>query len=517
MKKVLGIIMMLFIFVFSLSSCDFLDSASGDGVSSSTTSSTTGTEIKDYKIPNSHSYYEGKNYKEVEETLKKSGFENFEVERLGNLITGFIHKSNEISKMSVAGDEKFSSGKYDKDVLIKFFVYSYNNECPEGHELVKQTARESTCASFGLSADAYYCSTCDEYYRDSKGNAFDSSSNVLIAKKDHILTHVEGCDSSCSQEGKIEHYECEKCHSLFLDNKATKPISAEEVAIAKKEHTIVIDQGKRPVSVNEPGLTEGSHCSVCGQIIERQTIIEWEGCEEEQTLASELEKVFPKESAKRVAVTAITNYYAMDVFDSTGNYIDTSKFHNYSDTTNHPENYYMYLIDAGRLSYKSEDTWFLRDIKVRSYKYQTEHIINMYITFDGSKYITSHWADARNVSSSQKVIYESFSEAYEVFPSMIAVDRSSTAEAKLDHSRDLLKSNAYKYLETYLVELQSNYKVTVHNVLGVYEETQQWDGSWYFDVAVTFKHKTTGLSLDYRVRCIVTPNGTIQNFTAKEL
>ena len=306
MKKFLSIFVVLFVFLFALTSCDFLDSTSTTDSGNTKTTETTQESKKDYKIPNSYSYYEGKDYKEVEAKLKESGFENFEVERLGNLITGFLHKANEISKMSVDGDEKFKSGTYDKNVKIKFSVYSYDNQCPEGHELTKQIAKDSTCSSIGLTTDAYYCATCDEYFKDSKGNKFDASSNVIIAKKDHVLKHVDGEESTCSKVGVVEHYECENCHGLFLDDKATQSCTTEEVTIAKKEHTIVIDEGRRPVSVNEPGLTEGSHCSVCGQVIVSQTFIKWEGCEEERALASELEKTFPQESAKRAAVASIS-------------------------------------------------------------------------------------------------------------------------------------------------------------------------------------------------------------------
>ncbi len=38
-------------------------------------------------------------------------------------------------------------------------------------------------------------------------------------------------------------------------------------------HTIVIDAGKAP-TCTEPGLTEGSHCSLCGEVIVAQTVIE---------------------------------------------------------------------------------------------------------------------------------------------------------------------------------------------------------------------------------------------------
>jgi hypothetical protein len=221
-----------------------------------------------------------------------------------------------------------------------------------------------------------------------------------------------------------------------------------------------------------------------------------------------LENTFPQEAAKRAAVTSITNYFAMDVLDSTGDYVDKTKFHNYSDTSNHPENYYMFLIDKGTYSYKSNDTWFIREIKLRSYKFNTEHVINMCVTFDGTKYITSNWIDARDVRPGLKVTYNPSAAAYEVLPSMIVNDRSQTAEDALDHSSELLSGTAYRLLQEYLVQI-TGCKVNVKEFLGNYGSYQKWDGSWFVDVACDFKTNAGG-KYTKRIQAVIYVNKTVE-------
>ena len=64
-------------------------------------------------------------------------------------------------------------------------------------------------------------------------------------------------EASCSKPGEMQVV-CKSCGEV-LDVKATP----------KLEHTIVIDSGY-PSSCTAPGLSEGSHCAICGEVIQEQ-------------------------------------------------------------------------------------------------------------------------------------------------------------------------------------------------------------------------------------------------------
>lgn len=92
-------------------------------------------------------------------------------------------------------------------------------------------------------------------------------------------------EPTCAEEG-IKTYTCDNCHQT-----KTEPV-------AKKPHTEVKDKAVAPTCQTE-GKTEGSHCSVCGEVIKAQEIIpklnhNWDAGKitKEPTCAEEGEKTY---------------------------------------------------------------------------------------------------------------------------------------------------------------------------------------------------------------------------------
>lgn len=77
---------------------------------------------------------------------------------------------------------------------------------------------------------------------------------------------------TCTEEGNIAYWYCSSCGKYFTDEKGNCEIGLENTVIPANGHTEVIDKAVEPTP-SSPGLTEGSHCSVCGVIIVPQTEI----------------------------------------------------------------------------------------------------------------------------------------------------------------------------------------------------------------------------------------------------
>lgn len=89
---------------------------------------------------------------------------------------------------------------------------------------------------------------------------------------DHNLVKVEATVPTCKNEGNNAYYKCTLCGKKYSDLLATNELSDEDIAIAKLEHTLVIDPAVPPTATTA-GKTEGSHCSVCGEVVVAQEVI----------------------------------------------------------------------------------------------------------------------------------------------------------------------------------------------------------------------------------------------------
>ncbi|WP_156947303.1 Ig-like domain-containing protein [Ruminococcus sp. NK3A76] len=85
----------------------------------------------------------------------------------------------------------------------------------------------------------------------------------------HTLTKVDGYDSTCTETGIKEHYECSDCGKLFADAEGKTELTEADIVIPKKAH----DFTKKDVSAKylktEGTCTEKAvyyySCSICGE------------------------------------------------------------------------------------------------------------------------------------------------------------------------------------------------------------------------------------------------------------
>lgn len=88
----------------------------------------------------------------------------------------------------------------------------------------------------------------------------------------HSLAAHSASAATCTKEGNKAYWYCSGCGKYYSDSTATTEITQQQTVIPAKGHTVVIDPAVAPTET-EGGFTEGSHCSVCKEVLVARTPI----------------------------------------------------------------------------------------------------------------------------------------------------------------------------------------------------------------------------------------------------
>ena len=128
------------------------------------------------------------------------------------------------------------------------------------------------------SCQAAGCTTHDVLAAHSYDDDSDTTCNIcgytrsIMPPHSHDLQVVAAIPATCASTGNIEHYHCTDCGKLFNDSNGTQELTAADVTIGKLPHTPVTIPAV-PATCEQSGMTEGSKCSVCQEVITAQTTI----------------------------------------------------------------------------------------------------------------------------------------------------------------------------------------------------------------------------------------------------
>ena len=220
----------------------------------------------------------------------------------GNVNAGYTFSEDLDEDVTYCYSEDTLSSYSTDKLTLSFYEYDINYHCDHSDtELVN--VKTATCTQEGYTGDKV-CKDCGETVE--AGTTID-----MLAHTPGIATKENEVEASCSQEGSYDSIiRCSVCgqeisrETKTVDKLAHTPgeavkenekaascsqagsydrvvyctvcheeISRETVNVEKIDHTLVIDEAVDP-TCTETGLTEGSHCSVCGEVLEPQQTID---------------------------------------------------------------------------------------------------------------------------------------------------------------------------------------------------------------------------------------------------
>ena len=140
-----------------------------------------------------------------------------------------------------------------------------------GHTMTKTDAKAATCTEDGNTA-YWHCSVCKKYFSDENGST-EIALDDTVVKAHHTMTKTDAKEPTCTAEGNNAYYTCSVCGKVFKDEAGTQPTTVEAETLEKKAHTPVVDAAVAATCA-KTGLTEGSHCSVCNEVLVAQKVVD---------------------------------------------------------------------------------------------------------------------------------------------------------------------------------------------------------------------------------------------------
>ena len=144
-----------------------------------------------------------------------------------------------------------------------------------GHTMTETEAKAATCTQDGNNR-YFTCSTCGKVFKDEQGTQETTAQAEILPALGHTTKLVDTVAPTCTQPGNKAYYVCETCGRAFKDKQGTQATPVSSEAVPALGHTEVTDQRVEP-TCTKTGLTEGTHCSVCDEVLTAQKEIPAKG------------------------------------------------------------------------------------------------------------------------------------------------------------------------------------------------------------------------------------------------
>jgi len=138
---------------------------------------------------------------------------------------------------TVTGMGFYGIGQVDGPTILpaaEFTVAADTAMVSIGHNLTAHTASEESCTSDGNIA-YWSCDRCGKFFADEACET-ELDENEWVIPGGHQLVYVPAAIPDCENDGNIAHYKCTVCGSLFADQDASQSYTQDDVVDPKLWH-----------------------------------------------------------------------------------------------------------------------------------------------------------------------------------------------------------------------------------------------------------------------------------------
>ena len=132
------------------------------------------------------------------------------------------------------------------------------------HHMTKTPGVAATCEADG-SREYWYCSSCHKKYADSVGLELIENDADLVIPGGHIMTEHPGAQATCTEDGNLPYYSCERCGNFYIDALGENLIADRSEVILPAHHTLTAHAAADP-GCETPGNIAYWTCDVCTKV-----------------------------------------------------------------------------------------------------------------------------------------------------------------------------------------------------------------------------------------------------------
>ncbi len=148
--------------------------------------------------------------------------------------------------------------------------YIINPVTTHTHSTTHVAAKAATCTEDG-NIEFYFCEGCESFYSDAACQNLLSDTDIILTKTGHNAAHVEAKNPTCTENGNIEHWYCNRCDKYFSDSELTNELD-KSIVIRAARHNAVVWTGAVAPTCTKGGNIAYWHCQTCDKYYSNEAL-----------------------------------------------------------------------------------------------------------------------------------------------------------------------------------------------------------------------------------------------------